>query len=574
MSQEAVPFPLIPPTAAPEDAPTEAAKPARSFVHHAKLISLLTLGSRVLGVVRESLAARYFGAGLVSTAFTTAFTLPNLFRRLFGEGALSAAFVPLYSQSLKQDGTKEANKFAAAAVNLLIVILLTLTVVGELILFGLSRLTERSDYLLTLKLAAIMLPYVLLVCGTAFLGAILQVHLRFGVTAAAPIILNIGLIGGTVAGAYLWDMGTEAGRIRAVYLVCVLVLVAGVLQVMALVPSLYAVGFRFDLRSTFRTPAIRQMLMLSIPVAIGAGVLQLSVVLDRSISYFLAQGLDAQGHVITHFNLFGEWVRYPLQLGAAPRLWWAQNLYQFPLGVFAIALATAIFPALSADALDADREKFRAGLRRGIKVTLWEGLPASVGLVIVALPAVQILFEHGRFTAHDSELVARSLRFYAAAIWAFSLQQIVSKAYYALQDTRTPLVLSAVTLVLTLVIEIPLLWTPLAEAGMAAGTAIAFIVQSLLMLWLLHRKIGGLGLSQLGGYVARILAATGVMALACWLVQRAPFFPEDATKHTALVRLSILIVTGMVSYFGACAIFGIGSLEYLLPRRAKPEVGN
>ena len=569
MSQEAVPLALIPPTAAP----AESAKPTHSFVHHAKLISLLTLGSRILGVVRESLAARYFGAGLVSTAFTTAFTLPNLFRRLFGEGALSAAFVPLYSQSLKQDGAAEANKFAAAAVNLLIVILLTLTGVGELILFGLSRLAERTDYLLTLTLAAIMLPYVLLVCGTAFLGAILQVHRRFGVTAAAPIILNIGLIGGTVAGAYLWDMGTEAGRIRAVYLVSVLVLVAGVLQVIALVPSLRAIGFRFDLRSTFRTPAIRQMLMLSIPVAIGAGVLQLSVVLDRSISYFLAQGLDAQGHVITHFNFFGEWVRYPLALGAAPRLWWAQNLYQFPLGVFAIALATAIFPALSAYALDADREKFRAGLRRGIKVTLWEGLPASVGLVIVALPAVQILFEHGRFTAHDSELVARSLRFYAAAIWAFSLQQIVSKAYYALKDTRTPLVLSAVTLVLTLVIEIPLLWTPLAEAGMAAGTAIAFIIQSLLMLWLLHRKIGGLGLSQLGGYVAKLLAATAVMALACWLVQRAPFFPADTTKQTALLRLSILIVTGMASYFGACAILGIASLEYLLPRRAKPEVG-
>src|SRR5688500_18857616 len=123
MSQEAVPLALIPPTAAP----AESAKPTHSFVHHAKLISLLTLGSRILGVVRESLAARYFGAGLVSTAFTTAFTLPNLFRRLFGEGALSAAFVPLYSQSLKLDGAAEANKFAAAAVNLLIVILLTLT---------------------------------------------------------------------------------------------------------------------------------------------------------------------------------------------------------------------------------------------------------------------------------------------------------------------------------------------------------------------------------------------------------------------------------------------------------------
>lgn len=565
MSREAVPLTLVPPPAAP----AEAAEPARAFVHHAKLISLLTLGSRMLGVVRESLAARYFGAGLVSSAFTVAFTLPNLFRRLFGEGALSAAFIPLYSQSLKNDNAAEANRFAAAAVNLLVVLLVTLTLVGELVLFTLSRFTQRPDYLLTVKLAAIMLPYVLLVCGTAFLGAILQVHRKFGMTAAAPIILNIGLIGGTVAGAYFWDMGTESGRIRAVYLVSVLVLVAGVLQVLSLVPSLRSIGFRFDLTATFRTPAIARMLKLSLPVAIGAGVLQLSVVMDRSIAYFLAQGLDAQGRVITHFHFLGEWIAYPLQLGAAPRLWWAQNLYQFPLGVFAIALATAIFPALSADAQDADREKFREGLRRGIKITLWEGLPASVGLVVVALPAVQLLFEGGRFTPHDSELVARSLRFYAMAIWAFSLQQILNKAYYALQDTKTPLALSVVTLILTLAIELPLLFTPVGEAGMACGTAMAFMFQSLLMLWLLDRRIGGLGLSRLGGYVTKLVVATAIMALCCWLVQLTPVFPEDTSKRTALVRLVMLMVTGMISYFGACALMGIGSLEHVMPRRKK-----
>ena len=565
MSREAAPLTFITPPAAP----AEPAKSARTFVHHAKLISLLTLGSRILGVVRESLAARYFGAGLVSTAFTVAFTLPNLFRRLFGEGALSVAFIPLYSQSLKTGSATGANRFAAAAVNLLIVILLTLTLAGEFVLFGLSRVTQRPDYLLTIKLAAIMLPYVLLVCGTAFLGAILQVHRKFGVTAAAPIILNIGLIGGTVAGAYLWDMGTEAGRVRAVYLVSVLVLVAGVLQVLSLVPALRSVGFRFDLTATFRTPAIARMLKLSIPVAIGAGVLQLSVVLDRCIAYFLAQGLDAQGHVITHFHFLGEWFAYPLQFGAAPRLWWAQNLYQFPLGVFAIALATAIFPALSTDAQDADREKFREGLRRGIKVTLWEGLPASVGLIIVALPAVQLLFEGGRFTPHDSELVARSLRFYAMAIWAFSLQQILNKAYFALQDTKTPLALSVVTLVLTLAIELPLLFTPLGEAGMACGTSMAFMFQALLMLWLLDRRIGGLGLSQLGGYVSKLVIATAIMAFACWLVQLTPVYPDDPSKRTALVRLAILMVTGVVSYVGACAAMGIGSLDHVMPRRKK-----
>jgi putative peptidoglycan lipid II flippase len=147
-------------------------------------------------------------------------------------------------------------------------------------------------------------------------------------------------------------------------------------------------------------------------------VLQLSVAIDRGISYLLAQSLDQHDQLITHFSFFGHWVRYPMELGAAPRLYWAQLLYQFPLGVFAIAVATAIFPTLSADALDNNRERFRGSLRRGIKLTFWEGLPASVGLIMVAQPAVQLLFEYGRFKGSDTTWVASSVRLYSIAIWA------------------------------------------------------------------------------------------------------------------------------------------------------------
>lgn len=562
MSQEAVPL-------SPAAIPEQPAK-AKSFVHHAKLISLLTLVSRILGVLRESLAARYFGAGLVSTAFTVAFTIPNLFRRLFGEGALSAAFIPLYSQALRSQDREEARRFAIASVNLLCVILLTLTIVGELILAGIAIFVKLQwHHLLTVKLTAIMLPYVLLICGAAFLGSVLQVHKRFGLVAAAPILLNIAMIGSTVLGARLWDMSTQVGQIRAIYFVSIGVLVAGALQVAMLVPDLRAIGFRFEL-TRFWTPGVKRMLMMSIPVAIGAGVLQLSVVLDRAMSYFLAQGVDPHDNLITHFTLFGQSIRYPMEFGAAPRLFWAQLLYQFPLGVFAIALATAIFPTLSADALDADREKFRSALRRGIKVTLWEGLPCSIGLFIVAVPTVQLMFERGRFTPHDTQLVVQSLRWYALAIWAFSLQQILNRAYYALHDTMTPLIVSAVVLVVEMSVKLPLIFAGLGESGMAAGTAIVYTLQTLAMLWLLQRKTGGLGLGQLTGHIVKLIVSTGVMALACVLIQKAPFFPQAPTRLATILRLGILVGTGAVTYIAASTALGVGMLEHVLKRKPRP----
>src|SRR6266566_4549452 len=461
MSQSAIPVSAIAPTA------PERAK-AVSFIHHARLISLLTLISRFLGVARESLAAKYFGAGLVASAFAVAFTIPNLFRKLFGEGALSAAFIPLYAQSVKTGDITESRKFAAATVNLLILVLTALTIFGEIILWVVAHFFDlQPDRLLALKLTAIMLPYALLVCGMAFLSAILQVHRRFGWSAATPIALNVALILGTILGARFWDMKSPAGQTEAVYFLSIFVLIAGLAQILMLLPSLHATGFRFNFRQTFWTPAIKKMLVLSMPIALGAGILQLSVLLDRGISFFLAQSVDRNGHLLTSFQFLGHTFRYPMHLGAAARLNWAQYLYQFPLGVFAIALATAIFPTLSADALDADKQKFLAGLRRGIRVTLWEGLPASIGLILVARPAVQLLFERGNFKPADTEWVTLSVQLYAIGIWAFSLNQILSRAFYAMHDTLTPLLLAVLTLIINLIVELPLIWTNLGESAMA-----------------------------------------------------------------------------------------------------------
>jgi putative peptidoglycan lipid II flippase len=543
-----------------------------TFVSHAKLIGGLTLVSRILGMARESVASYFFGAGAIWSAFTVAFTIPNLFRKLFGEGALSAAFIPLYAQQVKHHHPKEAAQFAIASVNLLCTILIGLTIVGELVLWALTLIWDmRPDRLLTVKLTAVMLPYVLLVCGTAFLGGILQVHRRFGATAAAPIILNLFLIVAIVVAARTWDLKTEAGQSKGVFWLSITVLLAGLVQVLVLAPSLRAVGFRFQPVFHFWTPQVQRMLKLTFPVALGAGVLQLSVMLDKGLSLLLAQGQDASGKPIEYFHLLGHWFRYPMAEGAAARLNWAQFMYQFPLGVFAIALATAIFPKLSSDAHELDQAQFKGILRRGLEACLFIGLPASIGLIVVREPATRLLFQHGKFTPDDTRLVAMSTALYSSAIWAFSIQQILSRAYYALHDTLTPLILSILTLIVNLAVELPLVWTRLEESGMAAGTAVSFALQSLVMLYLLRRRVGLLGLSKSVRPVAKMLLASALMWLACIAVQYAPLYPKEPHAHQKLtwaIQLTILMVIGGFVYLAACMVMGIDVLAHV--RRKRP----
>ena len=575
MSNDVATIPAGPPTATN----------ASSFVGHAKLIGFITLISRVLGMAREAIAANYFGAGAIWSAFTVAFTIPNLFRKLFGEGALSAAFIPLYAQALRrqhaeadgpsieshdpsalistQHSALSANHFAAASVNLLVAILLGLTILGELLLVALLFVPMRWDYLLAIQLTAIMLPYVMLICGTAFLGAILQVHHRFTAITATSIVSNLCLIIAIIIAAQFHDLGSQAGQRAGVRWLSYSVLIAGLIQVVMLLPSLRAVGFRFRAIFDFWSPAIRRMLRLTLPVALGAGVLQISVVLDKGISFLLAEapGRDS-------FSLFGYVIAYPMAEGAAARLNWAQFMYQFPLGVFAIALATAIFPRLSSDALDEGRQQFKSVLRKGVEAALFIGLPASVGMIVVRYPAVRLLFERGQFTYDDTRWVALSTAIYSSAIWAFSLQQILNRAYYALHDMTTPLIWGVANLLLNLVIELPLLWTPLREAAMPVGTLVSFAIQSIAMLWLLDRRLGGIGLRASFGPIAKMIVASGVMWIACIAVQHLPIYPHGESKMIWGLQLLILMATGGIVYFGLCAAMGLGITAHVLPRRS------
>ncbi|MCS7034750.1 MAG: murein biosynthesis integral membrane protein MurJ [Phycisphaerae bacterium] len=569
---------------------------APGFLSHARLIGFITLISRLVGLAREMVGAYYFGANAIWAAWKVAFTIPNLFRKLLGEGALSAAFIPLYAQAVKRQdekntyaegavpleidcngppagalhidapvnaGLNSPGDFAAASVNVLVFLLILVTAVGEAILLALMMFAPlRPDHLLTVKLSMIMLPYVLLVCGTAFLSAVLQVHGRFAVAAATSIVLNLCLIAAIVSSARLFDLQNPSGQESAVRWLSWSVLVSGVIQVAMLVPSLHAVGFRFRFMTAIWTPAVRRMLQMTAPVAVGAGVLQIGVLMDKGLAIALSEAPNQ-----STMHPFGMSLRLPMAEGAAARLDLAQFMYQFPLGVFAIALATAIFPRLAREAsaenapgprstLQATNE-FRAVLRRGIEAALFLGIPASAGMVLVATPAARLLFQHGQFTSDDARWVALSTAIYSSAIWAFSLLQIINRAYYALHDALTPLKWVVWNLLINLVVEIPLLWTPLRESGMAVGTLVSFTIQSLGMLWLLSRRVGGLGLRSILPGILKMLVATITMTVACLGIAASPIYPAAESKSGWAAQLMLLMTTGAAVYFGACLVLGV-----------------
>ncbi|MEM9881600.1 MAG: murein biosynthesis integral membrane protein MurJ [Planctomycetota bacterium] len=458
---------------------------AERFVGHARFVAALTLVSRVTGLVRDAVLAAVFGASVVLDAFLVGFIVPNLFRRLFGEGALTAAFIPRYTRLLRDDPGL-ARRFASVCVGALMVLLAGVTLVGELGLWWLAGTVETEKAALAVRLTMWMLPYMPLVCGVALLGAVLQVHRRFGPAAAAPVLLNLVVIGAAALGAM-----AAGGPGEAVGLAAAGVLVAGLLQLMWLAGS---VAWVAPLTTSFAGtgPAVREMLRKMVPVVIGLGVFQVNTLLDAVIAFGLSKPELGKG--VETFDAFGRAIGYPLEAGAVTTLSLAQRLYQFPLGVFGIALATAIFPALAAAAGRAKPQaasgdgEFGDIFRRGVRLTLYIGLPASVGLILVRVPLVRVFFEWNRFTTEDALRCAAVLAGYGSAVWAYALTHVATKAFYAADDTATPLRVSLAMVGLNLALNLTLIW-PLGVAGLAWSTALCATLQAGLLVRGLRRYL-------------------------------------------------------------------------------------
>ena len=548
---------------------------SEQFEKHARTLSIFTFVSRITGLVRDAALASVFGITPFTDAFNFAFQIPNLFRRLFGEGAISAAFIPRYTELLRDD-PERARKYCGLLLGVLATFLWLVVLVGELVIYVLWSGAPQVEYTVgnmvhvggvpiasmsvryarfAYELAAIMLPYMPLICIVAVGGSALQAHGRFGPTAGSPIILNLLMIAAMLGLTPFFLDGSMDPATHLRVVACA-VIVAGILQVSWTLFVLRHARPVFAPHDPSARASVRATLRSALPMLLGLGVLQINIVVD---------GIIASWPSIVGPNILG--MPYPLAEGAMTAITNASRLYEFPLGVFGISIAMAIFPALSRQ--NNDLPAFTNTLRRGLRLSLFIGLPASVGLMLVAREAVGVLFQRGEFGADDTARVAWVLVGFAPAIWAYQAIQIFTRAFYALKETMRPVKIAVAMVALNVCLNIALIFTPLREAGLAWSTAICAIVQAAVLAWVLVQRVPGfMSRDVLASWMRSVIAA-GALLLA--IVAIAPFVPAGTTWMEMAIALASKIVIGTAAFVLAARAMAMPELGWALGRSASSK---
>ncbi len=463
---------------------TGAGERGRGLLEGALVVAAATALSRLLGLVREVVIADKFGASAEYDAFIVAFLIPHLLRRLLAEGALSTAFVPLFAAKLAR-GRAAAERFAGTVLTLALLLFPLIIWLGVRLAPSYVPLLadgfDEAKRQLTLRLVPVTFPFLGLVGLAAIVMGILSAHERFLAPAVAPALFNVGLIVGALALAPRLEppiLGLAYG-----------VLLGGLAQLLFQIPFLKGV-FRYRPALDVRDEGLGKLCMLMLPTVLGLVVVELNVLVDNKLASRLEDGSIAA-------------------------LQYAVRLFQLPLGLFAVALATVLLPRLSAHAAQNQRGAFRDALGRALGLALFILLPATAGLIALGGPIIALLFEHGRFTPDDTARTLAALRFLALGIVGYGLAHPLTRAFYALQDTRTPVWIGAVAVGLNIALDYALVG-PLGVGGLALATAAAGLVQMGLLAVALQRRLRAPLLSPLVPIALKLALSAGAMGLLVW----------------------------------------------------------
>ena len=512
----------------------------------AQLRSIATVGgltgiSRVLGFIRDILIAAALGTGPLADAFFVAFRLPNLFRRLFGEGAFNAAFVPLFGRRLEQEGEAAARLFAEQALSVLTAALLALSVLAMafmpwvmlLLAPGFAETPEKFD--LAVELSRITFPYLLFMALTALLSGVLNSLNRFAAAAAAPILLNLFFIAALLA---VVPFVERPGLVLAWT-----VAAAGCAQFLLLIVAASRAGMALRLPRPRLNPAVRRLWRLMIPGLLSAGALQLNIMIGTIIA--------------------------SLQAGAVSYLYYADRVYQLPLGLIGIAIGIVLLPDLTRKLRAGAEAEAMTSLNRGLEIALLLTLPAAVALMVMPWPIVVTLFERGVFDRTASDATAAALAAYAAGLPAYVLVKVLQPAFFAREDTVTPFKISLVSVAANIALSLALFW-PMGHVGLAIATALAAWIQAGLLAWWLRRR-GHVALdARLRRRLPRILLASLVMGVLLWAGQGWLTGWFDGGLALQVAALAILVGAGLAAYGGLALLLGAmtpADLRSLIGRR-------
>ena len=486
----------------PDDAgAAHQAAPAREtgLARAAGIVSLATLASRLLGLIREQIFAAFFGAGLAVDAFQVAFRIPNLLRDLFAEGAMSAAFVPTLTRVQETEGREAAMRLANLVMNFLVVTVSAICILGivfadhivPLMAPGFGQVPGKLE--LTTQMTRIMTPFLLLVALAAAVMGVLNTRRVFFIPAIAPTMLNLALI----ASGFLIAPICPRFGLEPIVGMAFGVLLGGLGQLFIQVPALWGQGFRWRPEISFRDPGVLRIVTLMAPAAVGLAATQVNIFVNTFLASLLPQGSVS-------------WLNY------------AYRLMQLPIGLFGVAIATVTLAEVSRHAARKEMPELKRTISFSLRFGLFLTLPATMILMALAHPIVALLYQHGRFGPDDSWQTAQALWGYAVGLSAFSAVRVLVPVYYSLGMTRIPVTISFVTIAINVVLNI-MLMEPLQHRGLALATSISSVLNFVLLFEVLRRKIGPMGgraLSRSAGkiFLASLLAALAAFA-AAWEVE-------------------------------------------------------
>jgi putative peptidoglycan lipid II flippase len=492
-----------------------------------------TLLSRILGYIRDSMVANFFGAGPIADAFYAAFRISNLFRRLLGEGNLSTSFVPVFAEYAEKHGEAETRRFFRVMFTTLLAFLVVITALGilfapqitKVIAMGFERTPERFE--LTVTLTRCMFPFLLFISLAALVTGVLNSLRSFFLPALAPACLSIAEIG------YLLAIAPFLSPAKQVIGLALSVAVGGLLQLLVQIPTLWRKGLSLKFQWQPRHAGVRRVGKLMVPATLGSSVDQLNAFVDTIYASFLAEGSVAG-------------------------LYYANRVMQLPLALFGVALSQVSLPAMSASVARGDIEDVKATLSFALRLTLFMILPAMTGLIVLGHPIVEVLFQHGRFTADATALTNWALLFFSLGLFAYAAVKILANAFYAFQETRVPVIIAGLCVGLNIVLNVIFIKTTnMGVGGLALSTSIASWVNALCLFVMLRRKIGRLGGRKIAATLVKSVLGCLVMAAYCLFVMRAPGTPWLPLA----LRLAAAIAGGAAIYLAAARVLRMEEWE-------------
>jgi len=505
----------------------------------AGVVGAATLLSRIFGFIRDMVIAGIFGAGLWSDSFFVAFRIPNLLRRLFAEGSLSIAFVPVFTEYLKNKGKDDAFMMARSAIRLLSVLLVITAVAGILLAPLIIRIIapgfadSPEKFLLTVTLTRIMFPYIIFICLVALCMGILNVLGHFAAPALAPVFLNIAMIGSIFLVSFISLNTTD----RVIGL-AIGVLVGGLLQLALQVPFLIKKSFYFWQKAQICHPGLKQVGRLMLPAVFGAAVYQVNILVGTLLASLLPEG-------------------------SISYLYYADRLVQFPLGIFAISTATAVLPSLSKQAAAKDFNALKETFAFAMKLIFFITIPAMTGLIVLREPIVALLFQRGSFDNETTRQTAYALLCYGVGLWAFSAVRVVVSTFYSLQDTKTPVRMAVVSIIANIGLGI-ILMGPLGHGGLALSTSLASMLNLGLLVRALRARLGLLGLRNIVNSVCKTVVCSAIMGIVVWGMAFFIIPPEGRTLTVLFSGLTGSILVGCILYASLSFLIKSPELETVM----------